>query len=448
MNTKKYMLPFVVVMAVLLAFGSPAAAGGIGGYAGDRPLTIYDHQTINGGLVYETVTDGSGYTLLYATELYPFIGYLENRTQEITISIPAGATVKTARLYNYYCWSTPNNDIEDKPGMPAEAKMWFTNPNGETQEKVCVHGLPDGLANRNSLANPIDYGNGVLQYWDTKGQNYASKTWDYPSGAFAWDVTEMVTGSGTFVAKIENADSTPTGFRPEHSYPSQSRERIVTFGFALLVVYEQSSSPQIEYGIAEGCDSLIGWCSANPFESWEDATASATFSGVSGAGNADLTTVLTCSDGGVATEPRNMMCFNCPTSCLDCIDQNNPSECCIGPSTAAGIEHIGVNYFDVTTVSGDNVLEFQDRGDCEYVHNAFLVVEREEAGICGDVNKDGFVNVLDATKVKNRAGNPSYPLGDEWAADVNCDTFINVLDATKVKNRAGNPSYLLNCCII
>ena len=68
------------------------------------------------------------------------------------------------------------------------------------------------------------------------------------------------------------------------------------------------------------------------------------------------------------------------------------------------------------------------------------------AGICGDVNKDGSVNVLDATKVKNRAGNPSYPLDDEWAADANCDTFINVLDATKVKNRAGNPGYPLNCC--
>ena len=67
-------------------------------------------------------------------------------------------------------------------------------------------------------------------------------------------------------------------------------------------------------------------------------------------------------------------------------------------------------------------------------------------GLCGDVNGDGMVNVLDATKVKNRAGNPSYPLDDEWAADVNCDGSINVLDATKVKNRAGDPGYPLDCC--
>jgi parallel beta-helix repeat protein len=67
-------------------------------------------------------------------------------------------------------------------------------------------------------------------------------------------------------------------------------------------------------------------------------------------------------------------------------------------------------------------------------------------GLCGDVNKDGVVNVLDATKVWNRAGNSSYPLDDEWAADVNCDGSINELDATEVKNRAGDPNYPLDCC--
>ncbi|MDD2666838.1 MAG: metallophosphoesterase [Methanocellales archaeon] len=61
--------------------------------------------------------------------------------------------------------------------------------------------------------------------------------------------------------------------------------------------------------------------------------------------------------------------------------------------------------------------------------------------LLGDVNNDGIINVLDATKVKNRAGNPFYPLDNEWAADVNSDGIINVLDATKVKNRAADPNY-------
>ena len=384
MNTKakKYMLPIVVVMAVLLAFSSPAAAGGIGGYAGTHPLTIYEHGIINGSLVFETVTDGSAYTPLAADEALntpgsrwdPLDIYPDNLTQEITISIPEGATVKMARLYNYYCWSSPDNDIDGNPGMPAEADMWFTNASGDTQEKVCVHGLGDGLANRDSLANPIDYGNGVIQYWDTKGQDYASKTWDYPSGAFAWDVTDMVTGSGTYVAKIENNDSTPTDFRPGHTYGSPNVERFVPFGFGLLVVYEDPSSPEIEYWIAEGCDYLMG---RDGYESWENATTSATFGGISGAADANLTTVWTYSDKGKMDPPNNMMCFNCPTSCLDCTDQNDPSECCIGPSTAKDDKSIGLNYFDVTRLirSDENVLEFQDRDDCAVVHNAFLVVE-------------------------------------------------------------------------
>jgi uncharacterized protein YqjF (DUF2071 family) len=68
------------------------------------------------------------------------------------------------------------------------------------------------------------------------------------------------------------------------------------------------------------------------------------------------------------------------------------------------------------------------------------------AGTCGDVNGDGSVNVFDAMLVKNRAGNPGFPLDDEWAADVNCDLTINVFDAMMVKNRAGNPGFPLACC--
>ncbi|HJH26070.1 MAG TPA: hypothetical protein C5S37_04670 [Methanophagales archaeon] len=68
------------------------------------------------------------------------------------------------------------------------------------------------------------------------------------------------------------------------------------------------------------------------------------------------------------------------------------------------------------------------------------------AAVCGDVNKDGAVNVLDATGVWNRAMDPGYYLDDEWAADVNCDGSIDVLDATGVRNRAMDPGYTLNCC--
>jgi hypothetical protein len=111
---KQIALPLVVVIAVLLAFSSPAAAEGIGGYAGNHPLKIYEHDAINGGLVFETVTDGSMYKQLFCTvyrRIDPGCGQpSENwlsQTQTIEIAgIPDGATIKMARLYNYYCWST------------------------------------------------------------------------------------------------------------------------------------------------------------------------------------------------------------------------------------------------------------------------------------------------------------------------------------------------------
>ena len=396
MNTKmkQIALPLVVVIAVLLAFSSPAAAEGIGGYAGNHPLTIYDHDTINGGLVFETVTDGSAYTPLHA--MPPRGRPLPSLTQEITISIPEGATVKMARLYNYYCWSTSDWDDPSEFGLPAEADMWFdghkvscNNPLNESCPEWCAEWYSatagcDGwrermkmsgyarnppIECRDNLPNPINYGNGVIHYWDTKGQNYPSKIWDFPSGVFAWDVTDMVkpildsSGSGTYTAKIQNRDLTPSPGMPGKPYAQW--ERIVPFGFGLLVVYEHPDSPEIEYGIAEGCDYLMSRFGETP----ENATTSATFGGVSGAADVALTTVWTHTESGIELDwdaSRNMMYFNGER---------------IGPSTAVSDQAIGLNYPYVNPAlisSDENVLEFQDRNDDSCVHNAFLVVEVEQ----------------------------------------------------------------------
>ena len=411
-RAKKYALPLVVVTAVLLAFCSPAVAD----YSGDRPLTIYDHDTINGGLVFETITDGSGYTNLAAMPELPWVP-LPSLTQEITITIPEGATVKMARLYNTYCWSKSDDGDADVPGAPAEADMTFDNGT-TTQTKTCKH----GYVNWTEAPNPIYFGIDVVHYWDTKNLTKYGGVYDYPSGEFAWDVTDMVTGSGTYTATITNNDSTPT-----------LNEYFSTFGFGLLVVYEHPDSPEIEYWIAEGCDALM----ARNFETPENATTSATFGGVNKVGIANLTTVLTCSQGGLLDPPENMIYFNGVE---------------IGPSTAEGDMHYGVNYFDVTSLlrPDENVVEFQDRDDCEYVHNAFLVVEYEEAGICGDVDDDGYITVFDAKQVWRVAGEviPPSALANEWAADVDCDGYITVYDAKQIWRVAGEviPESELLCC--
>ena len=63
--------------------------------------------------------------------------------------------------------------------------------------------------------------------------------------------------------------------------------------------------------------------------------------------------------------------------------------------------------------------------------------------MCGDVNDDGTVNVLDVLGVYRRALDPNYPLTVPWAADVNGDGTINVLDVLGVYRRALDPNYQL-----
>ena len=119
--------------------------------------------------------------------------------------------------------------------------------------------------------------------------------------------------------------------------------------------------------------------------------------------------------------------------------------------------YLGTNYSwnipgpVIFMASGLNDSDAEDAAELlvngtDELNRFWIIVVEEAAGICSDVNRDGSVNMLDATKVRNRAGNPSYLLDDEWAADVNCDMSINMLDATMVRNRAGNPNYPLNCC--
>ena len=332
MNTNKKVGIALAVLMVAAALAVPAIAD----YSGDHPLTTYEHGMVNdGSLVYEAVTDGSGYTALYAVDSATY-------TQDITISIPEGKTVKTARLYNYYTWSTSGPYDRYVPGDPAEANLTF-------------NGVLVTCQNPDPITNTIDYGNGAIQYWDSKGQGYfpPGKTkYDFPKGTFAWDVTDLVTGSDTYTATITNADSSPfTG------------EKFVTYGFGLLVVYENANpeeKPDTEYWIAEGCDELM----ARTYETPESATTSATFDKeLKGAKKATLTTVLTTSDGGLLDPPLNMVYFNGKE---------------IGPSTAAGTYHIGVNDFDVKLKKQQNIAEFQDRDDYEVVCNAFLLSKRAE----------------------------------------------------------------------
>ncbi|MBC2699501.1 MAG: DUF3344 domain-containing protein [ANME-2 cluster archaeon] len=217
----------------------------VNGYLGDKPLTIFTHETIPGNLTYSLGSSD------YSGKLYPGNPY----QVEHNISIPTGATVKFARLYAYWTWSV----IDTTDGYP-DLKLTFDN----------------------DVLSP------AATYDDRKGfGNY-----DFPSGTWAYNVTNYVTGSGDHTTLIEN-----TG--PDNSYFSMD-------GVGLLVVYTEPNGDEIEYWIAEGCDLI----SSQPVSGLtpEEATTQAVFSGTINTTNikeAILTTVIQSGN-----DIDNMLIFN------------------------------------------------------------------------------------------------------------------------------------------
>ena len=218
----------------------------VNGYLGDKPLTIYSHETITGNLTYSV---GNSY---YSGKLYPGNPY----QVEHTISIPPRATVKFARLYAYWTWS-----VIGRTGQYPDLKLTFND------DEL----LPSAT------------------YDDRKGfSNY----YDYPSGTWAYDVTNYVTGSGDYTTVIEN-----TG--PDNSYFAMD-------GVGLLVVYTEPNGDEIEYWIAEGCDLISSQVESGLKP--EEATTQAVFSGSVNLTNIKEATLTTVVQSG--SDIDDMLIFN------------------------------------------------------------------------------------------------------------------------------------------
>jgi len=182
-------------LCCLLAVPAMAQAPEKNGYIADKPLETYVHDTVKGDLYYSV---GSSY---YSGKVYP--GDVYSVTHNV--DLPEGATVKFARLYNYWTWSA-----EGVTGRYPEMKLSF-NGKELTPEK---------------------------EYSDRKGWGI----YDYPTGTWAYNVTDLVSGSGTYSTEIGN-----TG--PEASF-------VCIDGVGLLIVYTDANGKDIEYWINEGADEL------------------------------------------------------------------------------------------------------------------------------------------------------------------------------------------------
>ena len=269
------------------------------GYSGDKPLTIYSHETITGNLTYSV---GSSY---YSGKLFPGDTY----QVEHAITIPTGATVKFARLYTYWTWSAIGIT-----GRYPDLKLTF-----------------DG-----DVLSP------AVTYDDRKG---VGTYYDYPSGTWAYDITNYVTESGGHTTVIENIG-------PENNYFSMD-------GVGLLVVYTEPNGDEIEYWIAEGCDLLSSQVESGLTP--EEATTQAIFTGSIDLTNIEEATLTTVVQSG--NDNDNMLIFNLdnwtgiydgtPYSDLDVDEQDV------------------LNYL----VYNDNIVKMRAVDDYMVPSNAFLVLK-------------------------------------------------------------------------
>ncbi|MDI9395109.1 MAG: DUF3344 domain-containing protein [Euryarchaeota archaeon] len=165
------------------------------GYVGDKPLETYAHGRVKGGLIYDYGNS------TYSNKVFNGDRYSVGHT----LSLPEGASVKYARLYNFWTWSaTVTTGVQ--PSMSLQFEGESLTPEAE--------------------------------YSDQKGWG---SQYDYPTGTWAYNVTGLVSGSGSYTTMVTNTHADSGNF-------------VCLDGIGLLVVYEDASGKEIEYWVNEGCD--------------------------------------------------------------------------------------------------------------------------------------------------------------------------------------------------
>lgn len=324
MNMKSViiLINFCLLLSVLIA---PASAS----YAGDKPLQTVLHDKHQGDL-YFSLGDSR-----YSGELACNDSYVTN----FNIEIPAGSSVKTARAYVYWVWSKKGLD-----GIYPEFEISLVN---------------------SDTAIPIT---GEQRYTDTKG--FASR-YDFFSGVDAYDLTGNISESGSYSISLMNA--------------AEDERTFCVQGIGLLLVYEGSDLPTIEYWVNEGCDMLYAEYGIEP----EMATMTTSFEGEIDPEqmvNAQLITVSPSGGYSSGTGTRSKLFFNENTKKIPVLGDIIQLLFGTGKSwkniyTTNDTVQIAVDRRLVSSYieSNGNFASIQDNGDYLLATNAILVVEYKES---------------------------------------------------------------------
>jgi hypothetical protein len=213
-------------------------------------------------------------------------------------------------------------------------------------------------------------------YNDIKGEFGGDR---YAWGTYAYDITEYVKESGTYVVGVRNQNDGggDSDFAAEYSFVPP----------AMLLVYEDTSAPKREYWIHEGADLLMGGGEERPkggFLSLEECKNTAAFPG-----DIDLSEVEEAVLGVVSVWGGNpvegwhsYLYFNDHELGKDVYEgySNSCSKDLSGLSMRIGSNNaqVGIGLTDVALEDDGNEVIQGDDGDNMMPANALLVITYEE----------------------------------------------------------------------
>jgi len=315
--------PFILLLNLLL-LTMPASAS----YAGDKNLQTVIHDEHCGTL------DFSFGDSRYSGELESDESYMVN----FSVKPPEGASIKVAKAYVYWVWS--------KKGLEGI----YPEYNVSLMHSGSGISLPEGE-----------------RYTDTKG--FVSR-YDFFSGTDVYNMSGTVSEPGNYSISLANTA------RDDRTFCVQ--------GIWLLLIYEGSDLPEIEYWINEGCDMLYAEYGIDP----EMATSTTFFEGDIDPERVKDAYLITVSPSGgysSGTEARNKLFFNEKTQNIPVIGdliqilfgsgKNWKNVYQTNETVQVALDE---RFVEDYLESKGNFASIQDNGDYLLATNAILVLEFKE----------------------------------------------------------------------
>ena len=243
------------------------------------------------------------------------------------------------------------------------------------------------------------------------------------------------TGHGVYWVHYDVTSLTTTGFNTAIANTDQINSAFDgrMYGIILVAVVENAGKTEVEYWINDGHRNL---------NEYLDSTTTQ-FSGTIVDPDSKSTTLTTVYLTGDALDGDTLQ-FNTGTAITDAADGAGSDEWGNSWQGAFDIDTWGVADYGCSVLETVGNAATFDRGTDNYLHPVLAVLQVRPQ-MCGDVNVDNSINIIDVIKIRNRASNTAYVLDCPWAGDVNADGSINIIDVIKVRNRASNTEYPLGC---